>query len=192
MIRTRQGEATDLIFTVLSGGSPVTGLTGEAFTTRLYLNGATDAETVTITELASGDYRARFTPDAAGHWHLVVRYTAGSQEWNEDVQAGYEPEAHVNVIAAQGSTSAYVLGHLTRDGKRSTNTASATITIYDIDGVSVGSKALDLDALGMFTGIITLSEAIVDNRPYLAQTVISEGGETLTVNQGLLSVSDGT
>lgn len=189
MIRTRSGQVTDFIFTVLSGGSPVTGLVDGSFTKRLYLNGASDAQTVTITELASGDYRARFTPDAAGHWHLVVRYTAGSTEYEQDFQAGYDVQAFASVVSAAGSTSAYVMAHLLRDGVRVTDVSAATATIYDLDGVAIGTKALDLDGIGFATGVLTLSAAIVDNQPYLVQLSITDPGGTYVVNQGLLAVA---
>jgi hypothetical protein len=71
------GRNTIEDFTVIDPDTrnPVTGLADGDFTKRLY--DPSDAEvsstvTVAITELGNGNYRAEFTPNAAGTWYLTV------------------------------------------------------------------------------------------------------------------------
>jgi len=60
-----------------------TGLVDGDFTKSLYLNGASDSATVTITELSGGFYKVNFTPDAEGLYFLRVSKTASPNNPSE-------------------------------------------------------------------------------------------------------------
>lgn len=55
-----------------------TGLTNSSFTKLLYKDGALSAQTVTVTEISSGQYKVTFMPNAEGVWYLLVYQTSTS------------------------------------------------------------------------------------------------------------------
>lgn len=55
-----------------------TGLTNGSFTKLLYKDGVASGQTVTVTEISGGQYKASFTPNAEGVWFLLCYETATS------------------------------------------------------------------------------------------------------------------
>lgn len=72
-------QPTEAITDVFYHGT--TGKVDGDFTKRLYLNGAADGATVTVTEIANGYYNVAFTPDAEGVWALGLE--EGTLKWEE-------------------------------------------------------------------------------------------------------------
>jgi hypothetical protein len=69
------------------------------FTTTVFLDGAADPLSVTITEIGStGQYSVQFTPDAVGVWHVQVLI-----DFNKDIWFGeyHAVESSLETILAQ-------------------------------------------------------------------------------------------
>ena len=68
-------------------GTLVSGLLNAAFTKQAYLNGATNAATVTVTEIgSSGWYEPSFTPSSAGRWAATITHASYGTWLVEDVE----------------------------------------------------------------------------------------------------------
>lgn len=64
----------ETIYVTDAAGAAVTGLVNANFNKFLILNGATNATTVTVTEVANGHYTVEFTPTSVGHWSSRVNH----------------------------------------------------------------------------------------------------------------------
>ena len=68
-------------------GTLVSGLVSGSFTKQAYLNGATNAATVTVTEIgSSGWYEPSFTPSSAGRWAATILHASYGTWLVEDVE----------------------------------------------------------------------------------------------------------
>lgn len=83
----KTGSAYTTVFRVVnSSNAAVTGLVNGDFTKLLYKNAATDATTVTITEVDNGQYKAVYTPGSDGLWTLIVtNATHNTAGWQDDI-----------------------------------------------------------------------------------------------------------
>ena len=193
MIKANADELVTLHLTLLdSSDDPITGEVNGGFSKRLYRRGATNAIVVTVTELGDGDYKATFTPDEAGHWHLAVRHTVEKREWSEDVAVGLDARADLAVVAATNSTALYVDMFLLRNNRQVLDATTATITLYDDTEVpgAVGTRTISADDLaGRFKGNLTLTTAIVDNRTYVAVVAITDPAGVVTTSHPVISVA---
>ena len=61
-----------------SASAPVTGLVNGDFDKFAALNGADNATTITVAEIANGRYGYSFTPASVGYWHILIRNTANN------------------------------------------------------------------------------------------------------------------
>lgn len=61
-----------------------TGKTDDDWTKQAYLNATTDAQTVTVAEVADGKYVLQFTPDTIGDWAVAATVTVNSVETFHD------------------------------------------------------------------------------------------------------------
>lgn len=78
---------TAMFRVVDSSDNPVTGLVNTDFSKLLYKDGATSAQTVTITEIGNGQYKAVFTPNTSGYWVLLItNATYNTAGWQDDIQ----------------------------------------------------------------------------------------------------------
>lgn len=69
-----------------SSGAAVTGLVNGDFTKLLYKDGVADGTTVTVTEIANGQYKATYTPATVGYWVLIVtNATYNPAGWQDDI-----------------------------------------------------------------------------------------------------------
>lgn len=95
-----------------SAGAPVTGLADGAFTKTLLKDGASSAQTVTVTEIGSGRYKASYTPNGNGRWHLHITHSVHNKRgWVDDLEVG-------------------VVGREIQVANSSVNDASATTTSF--------------------------------------------------------------
>lgn len=84
-----------------------TGLVDGDFTKQLYRDGATDATTLTVTEVGSGFYKAEFTPLQDGQWFMDVYETA-------DTNMRYQDEVLVGDLSSSGVTNAELSAQITQ------------------------------------------------------------------------------
>lgn len=101
-----------------SAGAAVTGLVDANFTKVLTRNGATSAQTVTVTEIASGLYTATFTANATGDWSLSVRHATHNPEGWEGSWTVFSSDlddiGYIAVTAAPASPTADTMLDLLR------------------------------------------------------------------------------
>ena len=83
------------MFRVADGsGAAVTGLVNGDFTKQLYKDAATDATSITVTEVANGWYRAVYTPASTGFWLLHVTHaTYNVAGWQDEIDVVADPLA---------------------------------------------------------------------------------------------------
>lgn len=126
-------------FTVVdAAGNLVTGLLDGSFTKELYEeNDTLSAITVTIVELGSGSYRAKFTPDNSGVWYLVVKHSTHFPNGKAE-----------NILVYDGDLSAVGLG-----------TDSITAAVLAADAANEIADALLDRANGIETSM-TLRQAL--------------------------------
>lgn len=65
-------DTISLVFRVMNGASPVTGLLNSDFTKSVHKDGVDDATVATVSEISSGYYRVVFAPNATGFWSIHV------------------------------------------------------------------------------------------------------------------------
>ena len=157
----------------------VTGLVNGGFTKFLSTNGATDATSVTVTEVASGEYTVTFTAPvvAAGARSLcrcrITHATYAKRGWaqtflvvNADVLAGTAALAandvadailkrdvdQVEATAAIHSLCSVILNHVSKlDGATGKTYRTDGITVHMTRAVTTDSGADPISALGVAT-----------------------------------------
>ena len=73
-------------------GDPVTTLVDSDFEKHVFYNGDPDTITVTVAHLGEGIYQARFLPDKAGSWTLIIQQDPYSPEgWAEEIGVDIYP-----------------------------------------------------------------------------------------------------
>lgn len=172
VVRSRKDQQVSVQFTLVDhGGNLITGAVDGDFAKNLFLNGAVDAATVTITETAvAGIYTAAFTPDEYGTWYLSIEHVANDQFVDVEAHVGEEPRAHVHIVDDSGTI--HVLAWLqTYDEIVKSGLTSCTVTIRDTGGTSVFSDSdASADAAGVF--YISGSLSPTTNRPYTIEVQI--------------------
>lgn len=79
---------TTMFRIVDSAGAGVTGVVNGDVTKRLYKNQVASAVTVTVTEVANGNYKVSYTPDTAdADWDLFLTHaTYGGAGWHDSIR----------------------------------------------------------------------------------------------------------
>jgi hypothetical protein len=102
----------------------VTGLINSNFTVYLYKNGVADATTVTVTEIANGQYMVTFTPGSAAKWAWrVSNATYNPRGW----QASYQ--ATLDGVLSLAGIAAAVWGFVVESANAITMTATRMLRI---------------------------------------------------------------
>lgn len=198
-IRANAGEAIAIPFTLLDNAdppAPITGAVDGDFTARLLMRGVDQGSPpvpgVVVSEVSGaplvGRYLATFTPDEAGLWYLSLEYDPNGRQYAEDVEVGMGAIAHATLVD-DGATM-YARVWLTRDGRQVLDATSATVTLYDGAGTSVGTLTDPTDdGQGFFVGTFTPSPGITDNRTYGVKASVTDPAGTVVTTYGAIAVS---
>jgi hypothetical protein len=144
-------------FTVYnSSNTAVTGLADGDFTKLLAKDDATDATTVTVSEVGSGRYVASFTPASTGTWYLVVRQaTHAPRGWHEawEVTTGGVLSTSDIADGLLDRTDGVETGVTPRQALQRIGAATAGECAVSDDGATVTFKGMDDQTIRLTTTV---------------------------------------
>ena len=120
----------------------VTGLLDGAFTKTLRHDTSSSAQTVTVTELASGEYEATFTPNSLGVWSIRVSHSVYGS-WG----GAFRVVTRLNDDFAYPATSGRSLA-VSAAGAVDANLAAGAITSSTFAAGAIDAAAIATDAIG--------------------------------------------
>lgn len=174
----------------LDGDTPLPGIIDSVFVKQLALDGAPNAQVVTVTEIGStGVYMAEFTPNVPGRWMLRVEYDAplNTQIFSVTVDAGGLGEAMMNAAYDDIAGVLYLEVWLERNGTLVPVPVSCNVDVYDRLGVLLFTLS---SLVPKPDGRFALSQvtALAGDQPFNAVVTVTDSRGPVTTGQAFSSV----
>lgn len=165
------------------GYTKVSGIT--SFEARLWWNGILAGQPVTIQEIGtSGEYRARFTPNAVGYWFLEIAVPYNNDIW----AAAYDIEQRqfdIQASMADDGTDATLALWCEEDGVRVLDVDQIAAQVRDSEGnlvVDLGTEVTPtVDGCFRFQAA---SAALASHVPYIVAATAQRGSFSWVRNIG--------